>query len=188
MFLIFNSKLIDSMKTGFNKYRFSLEILTAVLALVAILVSCSANKTANEANSISNEANKIALGAYNLEKSSRSHDICTQAFDELDQGNRALVMEKLRNGELIQDELNLRRVMNTFEWVGDAFCRGDVYHDDIGSQLRILLSRICNNQQVYNFYKGRFNATAILCNDFHPNSMFAKTLDKSNIDTCNFLD
>jgi hypothetical protein len=169
--------------------RNKIALFSLIVSFVVAVVQIQSCSTAKEAIDKSSEANMIALGVYDLDKGMQSHTLVTRAFDDLyDGGTREAVMWKLSEGKSIDQIRNLGKVMNVFEWIGDAFCEGWVYRRHVRSQLAVSLGWVCNNDQVYQNYNGSFNGVAMLCAEFSVDSRFAHTLDSTNLHNCKFLD
>lgn len=133
---------------------------------------------------------RLSQDNLGFEIDTRSQNYTKQAYDDLylDIEVNSTISD-LKNNRNIENEERLRKVVDIFEEVGSNFCQGTAKARHIRIYLANTLGKIiCDNQQVNEKYSGKKNGTAILCYEFFPDSLFAKTLKKDNLSTCEFLD
>lgn len=79
-------------------------------------------------------------------------------------------------------------MVDIFEEVGNGFCQGTTKTRHIKPFLKRSLENVCKNNEIFEFFQGKKNGTAILCYEFFKESLFAETLKRDNLDTCEFID
>ncbi len=166
-----------------------ISIVSVLIALKACTVSNEANDLSLDSNEIARQANDIASNVNRFQMSFQSLSIVRQAYDTIysDSLNR-LVIEKLAGGEEIVDKFNLLRIVDIFEDMGDLFCSGNIYRVNLRTQLSSTIKFACNSSQIYAEFKEGKNGLAMLCYELFPDSLFASTIDATNIGSCKFID
>lgn len=180
-----NIRLIKKLKN----YLSNKILLRNLLVLTPIIVSLISL-------TISVQANNIALSAWNLGKENlgfeldkTSRQYVKAAFDDLyTNSQKKQIMIDLKQNKIIYDNNDLKSVVDIFEEVGSDFCQGTSKLRHIRIYLKNSLDVICNNKEINDNFSGKKNGVAILCAELLPNSLFAKSLNKENIGTCEFFD
>lgn len=176
----------------------------SICALIVSIISLIASQSiAKESNIISKESNIIAIEAGEkadksvkiqeenqlFQKAKLSQEQTAEAYSDLYQDKEnLLIVESLKNDQYVQNELQVRLVIDVFEGLGNSFCQGVVWKYHLNTYIKNTLENICENNQVYQTFANKKNRLAMLCTEFFPNSKFAETLNTSNLDSCNFYD
>lgn len=142
-----------------------------------------------QANRIATEAWKINEANIGFEIDQRSQDYVSKAYDNLyvDKVNSQTI-EYLKNNKKIENSSNLLKVVDIFEEIGSDFCQGTAKSRHIRIYLQNSLATICNSTQINDTYASKKNGLAILCYEYYPDSLFAYTLKRDNLTTCEFVD
>jgi hypothetical protein len=76
--------------------------------------------------------------------------------------------------------------------MGQGFYMGRISRRDIRDQLFYFLKTLCNSTQVQNTFKKNVgehrNGLAMICYELHPESIYSKTLDRTNLTDCRFIE
>lgn len=169
------------------------------ISLESNILARNAIKKADQANKIAEKANIIALGesktqeqilAIAHEDSNRSRlnlseNFANETFKELESVRGLL--DDVRVNNSVKDKNKLGYIVDRFEYLGDNFCRQIIDKETIRVKFYFDLNGICNNTQITSFYGNHKNGTALLCYEFFPESIFAKTLKKNSINQCKAL-
>lgn len=163
-------------------------MLAIAIAVYSNIIANNANSIALDANKISSDSKSISREALDFSRNARSQQIVEDSYDKIyvDPANRRN-MESIKAGFLIGKN-NLLSILDNIEGVGNSFCQGTAWRWHINTMLKNTLSHICDNTEIYDNFAGKKNGTAMLCSEFFPNSLFAKSLNKENIGTCMFYD
>lgn len=173
------------MKKFFQKNKVA--ILSIILSLVAILISIQANNLSESANKISTESKNISRDGLDYNKDVRSQQIVSLAYDNIyDNEENRQNMSLIRANIGIVNSDDVLKIVDSLEEAGASYCQGTAWIKHIKNYLKNTLSYVCVDNQIYTLYAGKKNGLAILCDKFFPASLFASSLGKKNLYTCNF--
>ena len=160
-----------------------ISVLSILISTISIFVAIKSNQIATDAKN----TNKDALG---IQLDQISQNYASQAYNDLfnSNNNNLITMTKLKSGMLINDRNLLLKVVDIFEEVGNGACQGTIKFRHIRPYLYKSLSYTCNNSEIQKEFAGSKNGLSILCNEFYPESLFAKNLETENLNTCEFWD
>lgn len=183
-----------------NKFKLNVSEKVAFTALVISIVSLflnlyfsnEANKRAMEANTIAQNAKDISQDNNNFAKIARSQELADTNYDRLyDNGINQKIMQAVKNsqniGSLFQEE-EIKQYIDIFEGLGAYYCQGDVYKKNLVNSFYNSMKYYCDDEYIYQNYKGKKNGSATLCTELFPKSKFASTLDTTNLASCTFTD
>ena len=148
-------------------------------------ISKMANKLAKESNMTANRSIEIAESSSLFEKKQRSSQLVDEQYNSIFNNielNTAMNDVLYTNNSINKKPLG--QIVDIFENLGMKYCKGIIFKEDIRGSFSNSLYSICNNSQIYDLFRGRKNATSLLCHYFIPGSVFAKTLIKSSLKTC----
>ncbi len=164
-------------------------ISAIIISLFSLLHGLSANKLSKQANELVASGNNLQIDSLNFSRDLRSQEYVENAFNNLYQESNSLkVIQAIRANELVEDKSKLLDTIDYLETTGSSFCQGTVWKWHINTTLKNTLAGVCENQQVYEEFRGKKNGLAMLCYEFFPESKFASTLQTYNLDTCVFHD
>lgn len=167
-------------------------IISIVISVIGLYYAYQANQfsqksilAADIANTIATQSNDVAQQAFKFNQKDRSSSIIDDEFNFLyyDAKNQS-VMYKIKNNQIVTDKNDLLTVVDVFENLGIKYCAGLIDEENLRASFISSLIYICANDQIYDTYKGKKNATATLCYKFLPNEKFSSTLNKISLKTC----
>lgn len=142
-----------------------------------------------KANFISDLALRANQSSVGFQVDTRSEEYVSNAFNEIyDNSANAETIQKLKNNEKIGTRAAILKPVDLLEKVGSQFCQGTAKGRHIRIYLRNTLGAVCNNDEVFENFKNQKNGVAMLCAEYFPDSKFAGTLNRTNIQTCEFVD
>lgn len=159
------------------------------LTLVNILLTIVNIFLVYKANIISDSALKANQASIGFQVDTRSEEYVSKTYDEIYEDQEAFsVLETLKANNKVNDRGKLLSVVDVLEQTGSQFCQGTAKRRHISIYLTKTLNVVCNHDEVFENFKNQKNGLAILCTEFSSNSKFATTLNKDNINTCEFVD
>jgi len=179
-----------------------INLLGIFISLVSLGISITTYNVAKEANKISLDANKISNKANDFakdtlknfysdsafEKHITSDQLADQSFDSIyENEERSKIIDLIRRNDDISNLKSLGETIDIFENIGSKYCKGLIYKQNVREKFSTSLMDICNNDQVFERFKGRKNGTALLCHEFSNNSKFASTFKIDTLKTCHIV-
>jgi hypothetical protein len=170
--------------------KFWIPTVISLLALGGSLYSYSLSRQANflaeEANSIAKESVNVEKDGNSIVRTENSYAKVDQALREAHSGINQQVMDKIQNKQAVQVMANLYSLVDVFEGLGDDYCQGLIYRNHMYAKFMSDFYYVCSSNQINKELAGKKNGLAIICAEFQPRSIFAKTIEEKNIPGCNF--
>lgn len=157
------------------------------IAILALLVSIftfwrdtDSIKKSLANGEVANQLSKLLVDNSNRDletaKKKLSFDIINTLYKDFYQfdDHNSLVIRKLKNKEVIQDDFYLGLYLNGFEDLYEQCKRGLITKVDIRMNFEHLIGTTCNNDQVLEVIGNHGNGLKLLCSSFYPGSLLAK--------------
>jgi hypothetical protein len=157
-------------------------LINLILTLVNILL-------VSQANNISRDSLKASEANLGFEIDKTSQEYVSSAYSSIyeNQTNQEVIYA-FKNNQIVGSRDKLLSLVDTLEEVGSDFCQGTAKTRHIRIYLQNTLSVVCPNEEIFKYFGGKRNGLAMLCYEFFPSSSFAKSLIKTNLSTCEFVD
>lgn len=158
-------------------------IVISGFALLVSIKACNQQDVSNQLSAImTNNSNKeIEIAQKKL-----SFDIINTLYTDFYQfdTHNSLLIRKLQNRDIIQDEFNLALYLSGFEDLYQQCKTGLITKEDIRINFEHLIRPTCNNEQIAKVLGERGNGLKMLCYKFYEGSKLANLAEKKELDSC----